>query len=444
MRKATTWYMSAVSVSGLFVGGFAFWRFFFRNTAFWDAGGAWTFLVLLVLCWGCCCLPLYIRDDCTVDLSFISVLASVLLLGPEGAVTVCMLTYFFVVIPSPDGKSRSHIFNTQFSKTLFNLACRNLSVGLGGVFYYLAGGFAGNIALPGVLLPSLLFVVMAMVVNVLVVMFYFVIEQQARIFPTVFQMFAGLAPSIVCTAPIGYFLAMLFQMRGGVWLSMLFMLPLLLARYSFKLYLDSRKQQFNIVRTLAAALEAKDTYTQGHSQRVGYFAELIGQQMGFNYRQIELLRSAAVFHDIGKIGVPDAVLQKPGPLTPEERDIIRQHPEQGVRILKNLAGYDEIIPLVLHHHEFYDGRGYPGGTKGDEIPLGAYVLGVADAYDAIISDRPYRKGRTPQEAARILREESGRQFHPQVAVIAADMIEKGKLARPDLSESSEPTGASTC
>ena len=220
------------------------------------------------------------------------------------------------------------------------------------------------------------------------------------------------------------------------------MLPLLLARFSFKLYLDSRKHQYHIVQALTAALEAKDTYTEGHSQRVGIYAERIAQEMHLKSRDLALLKSAAVFHDIGKIGVPDSILQKPGPLTPEERAVIQRHPEQGVRILRNLDGYDQIVPLVLHHHEFYDGRGYPEHTKGDEIPLIVYILGVADAYDAITSDRPYRRGRTPQDAARILREEAGRQFHPQVAEVGARLAEQGLLNRP--AAESESDGAPAC
>lgn len=442
MRKATKWYMAVIIVAGLFAGFWACRQFFFCDSAYWAGSGLSTFLVLLVLCWGCCCLTLYIRDDCTVDLSFISILASILLLGPAGAVVVCTITYPFVVIPSPDGKSYEHIFNTQFSKTLFNLSCRNLSVGIGGLFYNLLGGTAGNIKLPGVLLPALLFILAAMLINIVIVLLYFVIEQQAKVFPTAFQMFFGLAPSIACTAPIGYFLAMLFTMDGGIWLAILFMLPLLLARFSFKLYLDSRKHQYHIVQALTAALEAKDTYTEGHSQRVGIYAERIAQEMHLKSRDLALLKSAAVFHDIGKIGVPDSILQKPGPLTPEERAVIQRHPEQGVRILRNLDGYDQIVPLVLHHHEFYDGRGYPEHTKGDEIPLIVYILGVADAYDAITSDRPYRRGRTPQDAARILREEAGRQFHPQVAEVGARLAEQGLLNRP--AAESESDGAPAC
>ena len=431
MDRATKIYMGAINTLGLLVGLRAAWRFFFCNDLFWQDGGLGIFLVLLLLCWGCCCLPLYLRDDCTVDLSFISILASVLLLGTEGAVTVCLITYPFVIAPLPDGKHYGHIFNTQLSKTLFNLGCRNLSVAAGGMCYTLAGGVGGDITLPGVLIPALLFILVAMLVNVLVVMFYFFFAQRIKLLPTFFQMFFGLAPSIACTAPIGYFLAALFSRGGGLWLAILFMFPLLLARFSFKLYLDGKQHQYHIVQALTAALEAKDTYTEGHSQRVGDYAVAIAREMGLRERQVQLLRSGAVFHDIGKIGVPDSILQKPGPLTPEERAVIQQHPEKGVRILKNLDGYEQIIPLVLHHHEFYDGRGYPGGTKGDDIPLVVYILGVADAYDAITSDRPYRAGRTPREAARILREEAGKQFHPDVAAVGARMADAGMLDRPE-------------
>lgn len=430
MRKATKWYMSVVIASGLIAGAYAFLQFFMAEGADAAKTDIWSFLVLVALCWGCCCLPLYIRDDCTVDLSFIAILASVLLLGPAGSVVICTITYPFVVVPSPDGKSYSHIFNTAFSKTLFNLACRNLSVGLGGLLYRAAGGVPGNISLPGVLFPALMFIFSAMLINVLVVMFYFVIEMRAKFFPTIFQMIVGLAPSIACASPIGYFLSLLIRMQGGSWLALLFMLPVLLARFSFKLYLDSRKHQYNVLRTMAAVLEAKDPYTEGHSQRVGYYAELIGRRMGLNYTDLGLLRSAAVFHDIGKIGVPDSILQKPGPLTQEELGVIRRHPAEGVRIINNLSGYDQIIQLIRHHHEFYDGGGYPDGTKGDDIPLTAYILGAADAYDAITSDRPYRAGRTQMEAARILREEAGRQFHPNVALICAEMIDEGLMDRP--------------
>ena len=300
---------------------------------------------------------------------------------------------------------------------------------MGGLAYYAVGGRPGDIALPYVLLPAVLFIVVAMIANVVVILLYFMLSQHVKLYPTVFQMFSSLAPSIVLSAPIGYFLAFLLKLDAGPWLAILFMLPLLLARYSFKLYLDSQKHQIHVIQTLAAALEAKDPYTEGHSTRVRRYAVQLAEQMGLSSKRVQTLSTAAVFHDIGKIGIPDSILQKPGALTPEERAVIQTHPAKGVRILENLDGYEAIIPLVLHHHEFYDGRGYPDGTCGEELPIETYILGAADAYDAITSDRPYRRGRTPLQAAAILREEAGKQFHPQVAVTLAELAEDGLLER---------------
>ena len=437
MRSVTKWYTGFITGLGLLVGAGCVWRFFTQRAGTWTPALLLTFLVLLLLYWGCCCLLLYLRDDCTVDLSFLSVLAAVLLLGPEAAVVINLITYFFVVVPSPDGRGYEHARNTALYKTFFNLSMRNLSYMAGGLVYYAAGGIPGSISLPGVLPSALLFIALSMIANVFIIVIYFRCEGLAKIYPTFFQMFGGLLPSIGLSAPIGYFLAMLLTMRGGVWLALLFMLPLLLARYSFKLYLTSQKHQEQIIRTLTAALEAKDTYTEGHSQCVSEYTVKRARRLGLSAARVKTLETAAIFHDIGKSGVPDSILQKPGILTPEERSVIRGHPEQGVHILESLDGYQDIIPLVLHHHEFYDGRGYPGGTSGEEIPLDTYILSAADAYDAITSDRPYRAGRTPAAAAAILREEAGKQFHPQVALVVAEMAESGELSRPE----SEPSAA---
>lgn len=426
-RSLTTWYMVLISALGMVFSLHSAWRFFFFSQQPWTGQRIGIFAVLAVLCWLCCCLPLYVRDDCTVDLSFISVLASVLVMGTDSAIVVNLITYPLVVIPAPDGKGHSHVFNTAPIKTLFNMGNHSISYQLGGLVSGLLGGQPGDIALPDILPPAIGFIVASMVANIIVIMLYFMFTQNVKPFPTVFQMFLGLAPSIALSSPIGYFLAMLLGMENGAWLALLFMLPLLLARYSFKLYLDGQRQQFSIIKAFAAALEAKDTYTLGHSSRVAAYTVQIATEMGLSERRIRRLSDAALFHDIGKIGVPDSILQKPGALTPEERAVIQRHPQTGVDILGNLDSYQELLPLILHHHEFYDGGGYPDGTRGDEIPLDTYILGAADAFDAITSDRPYRSGRSPQAAAAILQAESGKQFHPKVVAAVAAMVERGEL-----------------
>lgn len=430
MRGVTKAYMGIVSTAGIALALWYAWHFFAAQSGNWSGTSISVFLLLLLLSWGCTCLPIYIRDDCTVDLSFISLLASALLLGPEGAITITLITGFFVIYPSSDGKTMEHILNTPLHKTLFNQGNLLLSYSAGAAGFYAVGGIPGDISLPQVLPPAFLFIISVVLTNVLIILIYFRLTQHIPLYTTFLHMFIGLLPSIGLSAPIGYFLAMLLQMRSGVWLTLLFMLPLLLARYSFKLYLDTRKHQEQVIRTLAAALEAKDPYTEGHSQRVEYYAGLIAEQMGLSEARRAHLSVAALFHDIGKIGIPDAILLKPGALTPEERTVIQTHPATGVHILERLDGYQSIIPLVLHHHEFFDGRGYPEGTSGDQLSLETYILGAADAYDAITSDRPYRKGRSPQQAAAILRAEAGRQFHPEVARVTAELAESGQLERP--------------
>lgn len=168
------------------------------------------------------------------------------------------------------------------------------------------------------------------------------------------------------------------------------------------------------VRALAAAVDAKDPYTRGHSDKVAQFAIAIGEKMALAPEQRTALEMAAYLHDIGKIGISEDILLKPGKLTDEEMGQMRHHPLIGANILKPIAFPWPIAPVVRHHHEHYDGHGYPAGLKGEEIPLLARVLTVADAYEAMVSDRPYRRGRSQQDAILELRRCSGTQFDPRV------------------------------
>ncbi|MDD6032187.1 MAG: HD-GYP domain-containing protein, partial [Oscillospiraceae bacterium] len=387
-------------------------------------------VTLAILCMLCRCLPLYVREDCSIDMSFISMLTIVLTEGPIAAAAISFLTSPFVIIPTEDGKGYQHIFNTDPIKTLFNTANLTLTVALAGISFYLTGGRGGVLKLPDILLPMLVFILVSMAANSLLMIILFVLEQQIPFYPTVFGMFLQLLPSMLCAAPIGFFLALLMEMQSGAYLVLLFMLPLLLARYAFRLFLDMQKQQVAMINTLTAAIEAKDPYTEGHSQRVSEYAAQIAAEMRLPPKKAEQIRLAGLFHDVGKIGIPDAILQKPGRLTDAEWVSMRSHPAIGIQILQQTSYYDQVSELVLHHHETYDGKGYPDGTRADQIPLEAYILGVADAYDAMTSDRPYRRGKTPAEARRILLEEAGKQFHPDVAAAAARMIEEGRLSCP--------------
>lgn len=189
-----------------------------------------------------------------------------------------------------------------------------------------------------------------------------------------------------------------------------------------ELYENIKAISDGIINGLNKIIELKDTYTSGHSERVAVFSLLIGEKMGLSPNELNILRYGSWLHDIGKIGVPRAILNKPGRLTLEEKGIISKHPKMGWDILHTIKPLKDILPLVLHHHEWYDGSGYPDGLKGEEIPIGARVMHVADAIDAMTSNRAYRKAMDLQMVLNQLRLFSGSQFDPEVVRIVLDTM----------------------
>jgi putative nucleotidyltransferase with HDIG domain len=165
---------------------------------------------------------------------------------------------------------------------------------------------------------------------------------------------------------------------------------------------------------LARAIDAKSNWTAGHSERVTEVALKIGQNMGLDQKKLDDLHRGGLLHDIGKIGIPPEILDKAGKLTDEEYQLMREHVRIGARILEPIEAYGAVIPVVLHHHEYYDGSGYPDGLKGEGIDLGARIFTVADHYDALISDRPYRAGLPREKVIGFIREDSGTKFDPNV------------------------------
>ncbi|MBU3914284.1 response regulator [bacterium] len=176
---------------------------------------------------------------------------------------------------------------------------------------------------------------------------------------------------------------------------------------------SERKAMLGSITSLAHALEARDAYTRGHSEGVGRIVEGIGKAMNLPKIEIEYLRIGAGLHDIGKIGIPDGLLLKNGKLSKTETRIFQQHPEIGANILKPISSLRDVLMIVLHHHEQYDGSGYPAKLKGEKIPLQARITAVADTYDALTTDRPYRKGFPGEVAIKIIKEIRGTQLCPQ-------------------------------
>ncbi|MCX7919582.1 MAG: response regulator [bacterium] len=181
---------------------------------------------------------------------------------------------------------------------------------------------------------------------------------------------------------------------------------------------ELERAYFLTVRALAAAIDAKDRYTRGHSDRVMKYstqiAEALEQNVAMTERLIRHFQYAAMIHDIGKIGIPDHILKKEGKYTPEEYSVMKQHPLLGYDMLRDVPYLQEVSLYLKHHHEWYNGKGYPDGLQGDDIPLGAQIIAVADAYDAMTSDRPYRRSYTHHEAIQEITNCSGSQFAPKV------------------------------
>jgi putative nucleotidyltransferase with HDIG domain len=189
---------------------------------------------------------------------------------------------------------------------------------------------------------------------------------------------------------------------------------------------------------LARTVDAKSSWTAGHSMRVGQIALNVAKVLGSPQEVLDELQQAALLHDIGKIGIPQSIIDKPGKLTDEEYNIIKSHPSIGARILNPIRAYASIIPIVEQHHERYDGKGYPFGKSGEEIHLSARIMALADTFDALVSDRPYRAGLSQEQATRIIREESGRQFDPRIVEAFNQVVssQKGVLIYELSNESS--------
>ena len=172
-----------------------------------------------------------------------------------------------------------------------------------------------------------------------------------------------------------------------------------------KHFTDELENAETVLFSLALSIEAKDRYTEGHCERLSQYSVLLAQQLNLPEELRTALRWGGIVHDVGKVAVPEHILLKPGPLTPEERKIIEQHPVVGERICAPLKSFRHVLPIIRHHHERLDGSGYPDGLKGEEVPLTARILQTVDIYDALATDRPYRKALSPESAFSTMREE---------------------------------------
>jgi diguanylate cyclase (GGDEF)-like protein/putative nucleotidyltransferase with HDIG domain len=245
--------------------------------------------------------------------------------------------------------------------------------------------------------------------------------------------------------------AYIFGYRAeGVLGALMMMTPLLLLRISQKQYVDRTREAVTELRekniilektaeeinqlndglldTLAEIIDVRDPYVLGHSKRVTTYATMLGEKMGLNSKQVELIRKGSLLHDVGKLGIPMNILAKPGPLSDFEYKKIKDHPEIGARVLEMNPSLRLLIPIVRHHHEFYNGQGYPDGLSGHQIPIEARIVSVADAIEAMASDRTYRKARSNQYIIDEIKRFSGTQFDPKVVELAVRLLESEEIS----------------
>lgn len=182
---------------------------------------------------------------------------------------------------------------------------------------------------------------------------------------------------------------------------------------------------FETIAALAKTIERRDSYTGGHADRVTRYAFLTSKELGLNHAEQDNVKMAALLHDIGKISIPDAILSKGSKLTYPEFEIMKSHPENGVEIIKNIHSMKSLLPAILFHHEHFNGKGYPHGLSGQEIPLGARIIAVVDSYDALTSSRSYRKGCAPEAGLAEIQRCAGTQFDPEIVLAFTRVCQSG-------------------
>ncbi|MHB1134634.1 MAG: HD-GYP domain-containing protein [Chloroflexota bacterium] len=363
------------------------------------------------------------RNKVTVSLSASVTFAATLLFGP-------LATSLGALIASIATDLRA---GRAWYKVLFNGANMVIMVSASGLVYA-ALNDGSKLPLTSVqnALAVLLSAIVYLVISLLVVCTVVALAEGCPPWQVWWATSKDIYLQIGALFPLGTLIVIVYYQ--SVWGLLLLLVPIYLAHYSFQAYQKLRAQSQGTLETLAKAVDQRDPYTFRHSERVAYYSERVARNMNLDVTDVEMVRAAAMIHDLGKVGIESAILLKAGPLDPRERQRMQEHAQLGADIIGQMANFEDLCSLVAAHQERWDGKGYPKGLQGEAIPLGARIIGVADAYEAMTADRPYRKALGPQTAIAELTRWRGVQFDPQVvdaflAVVEEEAAEERQIVQ---------------
>ena len=375
------------------------------------------------------------KSGSTMSVSYAVDFASLILLGPHETMLVAVASAWSQCTFGLKRRNPPH-------RVLFSMSCLAITVQAAGYAYTKLGGVAGDLghSLGQMAGPLVGAATVYFVLNTLLIAIAIGLSTKQTVIRVWNENFIWSAPSYFVGAGVA-FVAKWAVLSFGIWIALLLCAPLYLTYRTYKLYIgridDERRHvqemadlHLATIEALALAIDAKEQTAQSHIRRVQMFAASLAQSLGMSDNDIQGVKTAALLHDIGKLAVPEHILAKPGPLTQEEFQKIRLHPQVGAEIISAVPFPYPVAPLILCHHERWDGKGYPQGLKGDEIPLGARILSVVDYFDALTSERPYHRPMAHDAALALLQQECGKALDP-------DVVQRFVTMLPRLSEEAD-------
>lgn len=364
------------------------------------------------------------RSRSTMSVSYAVDFASLLLLGPHETMIVAAVSAYCQCTFRIKERNPLH-------RTMFSMACLIITVQAAGAAYVALGGTPGVLTLSALPKPLVAAATTYFLVNTITIATAIALSTQQSVVKVWNENFLWSAPSYFVGAGAAAVGSWMVVGLSAHWLALLAAAPLYLTYRTYKVYLGRIEDEQRHVRemadlhlatieALALAIDAKDQTSQSHIRRVQLYAASVAKALGMSENDVQGVKTAALLHDIGKLAVPEHILSKPGPLTPEEFQKIRAHPKVGADIVSSVPFPYPVAPLILSHHERWDGKGYPTGLKGEAIPLGARILSVVDYFDALMAERPYHKAMSAEAAVGLLKQEAGKGLDP---VVVAKFIE---------------------